>query len=176
LESGGLGECVSVLVSFAYRRVGSSILATFTLRGRWERIAKSGEQAPSPSLASLLNSSCETHSCPLYCTGCAMSAALGVPPSLSLTNTWPSFWISRTAPNPSCNSTLELAKTDSGMRPSPALRFDDPPWLQDLGNKIFRLRALSVFWRVYRRIPSCASFPVTSRVAGVSAPEPRLFS
>ena len=175
MESGGLGECVSLSVSFSHQRAGSSILASLSEAGGNELRKVASKHLPPRSPLFATRHVKRTHA-PSMARAAPCQPGSEFPPSLSLTNTWLSFWISRTAPNPSCNSTLELAKTDSGMRPSPALRFDDPPWLQDLGNKIIRLRALSVFWRVYRRIPSCASFPVTSRVGGVSAPEPRLFS
>jgi hypothetical protein len=42
---------------------------SFPLRGRWERIVKSNEQAPSPSLAAPHNASCETHSRQLVMQG-----------------------------------------------------------------------------------------------------------
>src|SRR5271165_7209482 len=54
---------VRFVVSVVFTPTRGVIHPSFPLRGRWERIAKSGEQAPPPSLASLLNSSCETHSC-----------------------------------------------------------------------------------------------------------------
>jgi hypothetical protein len=54
---------VRFVVSVVFTPTRGVIHPSFPLRGRWERIAKSGEQAPSPSLTSLLNSSCETHSC-----------------------------------------------------------------------------------------------------------------
>jgi hypothetical protein len=53
---------VRFVVSVVFTPTRGIIHPSFPLRGRWERIAKSGERAPSPSLASLLNLSCETHS------------------------------------------------------------------------------------------------------------------
>jgi hypothetical protein len=109
LGSEGLGECVSL--------TRGVIHPSFPLRGRWERIAKSGEQAPSPSLASLLNPSCETHSCTPLMHGLRQwQPRFKFLPSLSLTNTWLYWAIARTAPNPTLQSTLELSKTDSGTR------------------------------------------------------------
>jgi len=168
---------VRFVVSVVFTPTRGVIHPSFPLRGRWERIAKSGEQAPSPSLASLLNSSCETHSCPPLLHGlrqCQPRSEFS--PSLSLTNTWLSYWISRSAPNPSRKSTLELAKTDSGMRSFSPRRFADPTWLQDPGNKIFRLPALSVFWRNAHSIPLCSSSPATITCGGLWDSEPRLFS
>src|SRR5579859_671864 len=48
-------------VSVVFTPTRGVIHPSFPLRGRWERTLKSGEQAPSPSLASLLDSSSETH-------------------------------------------------------------------------------------------------------------------
>src|SRR5579859_366026 len=47
-------------VSVVFTPTRGVIYPSFPLRGRWERTLKSGEQAPSPSLASLLDSSSET--------------------------------------------------------------------------------------------------------------------
>src|SRR5256885_6815081 len=45
------------IVSVVFTLTRGVIHPCFPLRGRWERISKSGEQAPSPSLVSLLHSS-----------------------------------------------------------------------------------------------------------------------
>jgi len=108
---------VRFVVSVVFTPTRGVIHPSFPLRGRWERIAKSGEQAPSPSLASLLNSSCETHSCPSLMHGLRHSLALpGFSPSHLLTNTWANKIPGLSAPIPSRQSTSELAKTDSGNR------------------------------------------------------------
>src|SRR5271170_3118024 len=54
---------VRFVVSVVFTPTRGVIHPSFPLRGRWERIVKNAEQAPSPSLDSLRNSSCETHSC-----------------------------------------------------------------------------------------------------------------
>jgi hypothetical protein len=120
---------VRFVVSVVFTPTRGVIHPSFPLRGRWERIAKSGEQAPSPSLASLLNSSCETHSCTFLMHGLRQcQARLEILPSLSLAVTWLHWGIIRTAPNPSLRSTLELFKTDSGTRRvSPIPVFPIPP-------------------------------------------------
>ena len=114
---------VRFVVSVVFTPTRGVIHPSFPFRGRWERIAKSGEQAPSPSLASLLNSSCETHSCTPLMHGlrqCLQPCEF--PSSHLLTNTWLSWSSSRIAPNTSIRSALELAKTDSGTRAfSPSL-------------------------------------------------------
>jgi len=108
---------VRFVVSVVFTPTRGVIHPSFPLRGRWERIAKSGEQAPSPSLASLLNSSCETHSCTSLMHGLRQCRPrLEFFTSHLLTNTWLSSRITRSAPNTSLRSNLELAKTDSGMR------------------------------------------------------------
>jgi len=53
---------VRFVASVVFTPARGVIHPSFPLRGRWERIAKSNEQAPSPSLAALHNPSCETHS------------------------------------------------------------------------------------------------------------------
>jgi hypothetical protein len=47
------------IVSVVFTPTRGVIHPCFPLRGRWERILKSDEQAPSPSLVTLLNSSLE---------------------------------------------------------------------------------------------------------------------
>ena len=47
-------------VSVVFTPTRGVIHPSFPLRGRWERTLKSGEQAPSPSLITLLDSSSET--------------------------------------------------------------------------------------------------------------------
>ena len=47
-------------VSVVFTPTRGVIHPSFPLRGRWERTLKSGEQAPSPSLVTLLGSSSET--------------------------------------------------------------------------------------------------------------------
>src|SRR5713101_873964 len=47
-------------VSVVFTPTRGVIHPCFPLRGRWERTSKSGEQAPSPSLVTLLGSSSET--------------------------------------------------------------------------------------------------------------------
>jgi hypothetical protein len=137
---------VRFVVSVVFTPTRGVIHPSFPLRGRWERIAKSGEQAPSPSLASLLNSSCETHSCTSLMHGLRHSRrGCGFLSSHLLTDTWLDAAIPHTAPNPSLRPTLELAKTDSGTLPFSVRRFVAPTWFQDPGNKIFGLAALSVF-------------------------------
>ena len=80
---------VRFVVSVVFTPTRGVIHPSFPLRGRWERIAKSGEQAPSPSLASLLNSSCETHSCGSLMHGLRQSPQeIELSPSHLLTNTW----------------------------------------------------------------------------------------
>src|ERR1700721_4693539 len=80
---------VRFVVSVVFTPTRGVIHPSFPLRGRWERIAKSGEQAPSPSLASLLNSSCETHSCTLLMHGLRQcQPGLDFLISHLLTNTW----------------------------------------------------------------------------------------
>src|SRR5580704_13955997 len=105
---------VRFVVSVVFTPTRGVIHPSFPLRGRWERIAKSGEQAPSPSLASLLNSSCETHSCTPLMHGprhsCALRRFLA---SHSLTNTWAPGTGNPAEPNPSRETTSELAETDS---------------------------------------------------------------
>jgi len=48
------------IVSVVFTPTRGVIHPSFPLRGRWERILKSGEQAPSPSLVTFLDSSSET--------------------------------------------------------------------------------------------------------------------
>src|ERR1700676_2497026 len=116
---------VRFVVSVVFTPTRGIIHPSFPLRGRWERIAKSGEQAPSPSLASLLNSSYETHSCTFLMHGLRQCQPLSEwLPSLSLANTCLNWRNAHTAPNPVSRFTLELTKTDSGTRrffPIPAL-------------------------------------------------------
>ena len=158
---------VRFVVSVVFTPTRGVIHPSFPLRGRWERIAKSGEQAPSPSLASLLNSSCETHSCTSLVHGLRQSRrGCDFLSSHLLTNTWLDAAIPHTAPNPSLRPTLELAKTDSGTLPFSVRRFVAPTWFQDPGNKIFGLAALSVFRRNARSMPSCPSFPATTPLSG----------
>lgn len=84
---------VRFVVSVVFTPTRGVIHPSFPLRGRWERIAKSGEQAPSPSLASLLNSSCETHSCTSLMHGLRQCQPLyEFAPSHLLTNTCLNRW------------------------------------------------------------------------------------
>ena len=137
---------VRFVVSVVFTPTRGVIHPSFPLRGRWERIAKSGEQAPSPSLASLLNSSCETHSCTSLMHGLRQSRrGSEFLSSHSLTNTWLDAAIPHAAPNPSLRPTLELAKTDSGTLPFSSRPLAAATQFQDPGNKIFSLAALSVF-------------------------------
>jgi len=158
---------VRFVVSVVFTPTRGVIHPSFPLRGRWERIAKSGEQAPSPSLASLLNSSCETHSCTSLMHGLRQSRrGSEFLSSHSLTNTWQAAAIPHTAPNPSLRPTLELAKTDSGTLPFSSRTLALATQFQDPGNKIFGLVALSVFGRNARNIPSCAFFSGNTPLGG----------
>jgi hypothetical protein len=85
---------VRFVVSVVFTPTRGVIHPSFSLRGRWERIAKSGEQAPSPSLASLLNSSCETHSCTSLMHGLRQSRrGCDFLSSHLLTDTWLDYTI-----------------------------------------------------------------------------------
>ena len=55
-------------VSVVFTPTRGVIHPSFPLRGRWERMLKNGEQAPSPSLVTLLHSSFRTRPRALYCT------------------------------------------------------------------------------------------------------------
>ena len=163
------------VVSVVFTPTRGVIHPSFPLRGRWERIAKSGEQAPSPSLASLLNSSCETHSCTSLMHGLRQCRAYAQSaPSHLLTNTWLrgevslqaqicppiSFWN-----HPNLNWERETAGV---ICLASFTQFQDP------SNKIFGLTALSVFLRVARRIKACAgSSLTTSGYNGFLGSEPR---
>src|SRR5580698_7119423 len=93
---------VRFVVSVVFTPTRGVIHPSFPLRGRWERIAKSGEQAPSPSLASLLNSSCETHSCTPLMHGLRQCrCGIHFCPSHLLTDTCLSQGGPFAAPNPS---------------------------------------------------------------------------
>ncbi len=48
------------IVSVVFTPTRGVIHPSFPLRGRWERFAKNGEQAPSPSLTAFYISSCKT--------------------------------------------------------------------------------------------------------------------
>ena len=108
---------VRFVVSVVFTPTRGVIHPSFPLRGRWERIAKSGEQAPSPSLASLLNSSCETHSCSRLMHGlrqCRVQAQSS--PSHLLTNTWLRREVSLQAPNLPSDFILEPPEPELGTR------------------------------------------------------------
>jgi hypothetical protein len=158
---------VRFVVSVAFTPRRGVIHPSFPRRGRWERIAKRGEQAPCPSLASLLNSSRETHSCPPIAGLRQCQPPSEFPPSLSLTNTWLSFWISRTPQIRPAIPHWNSPKLIRECAPSFSRRFANPTWLQDPGNKIFRLPALSVFWCVDRKIPSWPSSAAISPFGGL---------
>ena len=79
---------VRFVASVVFTPARGVIHPSFPLRGRWERIVKSDEQAPSPSLAALLNSSYESHSRASLMHGprqCQLGSAF--PPSRLLTST-----------------------------------------------------------------------------------------
>src|SRR6266851_2102557 len=59
LGIGSPGRRVSI-AGVVFTPTRGVIHPSFPLRGRWERTLKSGEQAPSPSLVTLLDSSLET--------------------------------------------------------------------------------------------------------------------
>ncbi len=59
LGIGSPGRRVSI-AGVVFTPARGVIHPSFPLRGRWERTAKSGKQAPSPSLVSLDSSSSET--------------------------------------------------------------------------------------------------------------------
>jgi hypothetical protein len=138
-------------VSAVFTPTRGVVHPSFPLRGRWERIAKSDERAPSPSLASLLNSSCETHSWAFLLHGqrqCPPWAEFLA--SLSLANTCLNGRITHTAPNPAFEFSLELFKTCFGSETSPARCFTSSTELQYLGNTIFRLP----LYRFCRALPA----------------------
>jgi hypothetical protein len=88
---------------------------SFPLRGRWERFAKNGEQAPSPSLAAFYISSCKTRLHPWYCNKAANApfAALKVKTILmcALRLAWRMALCSKTE----AATISELSKTESGI-------------------------------------------------------------
>src|ERR1700693_4449468 len=56
----GSPEKARSIVSVVFTPTRGVIHPSFPLRGRWERTAKNGEQAPSPSLTAFYISSCKT--------------------------------------------------------------------------------------------------------------------
>jgi len=157
---------VRFVASVVFTPARGVIHPSFPLRGRWERIVKSDEQAPSPSLATLLNSSFEPHS-----RGCLMHGPHQCRPwtdfttSHLLTSTCPRRRLARTAPIPYSISVWNRSKAESGTGSLYPHGFPASTQFQDPGNKFFRLSALSVLGSFTSTISSCARCFSTAPIA-----------
>ena len=76
LGIGGLAECVSLLVPFAYRRVGSSILASLSEAGGNDLQKVASKPLPARLQLSASRHMKRAYRTP-YCTGCANALLVG---------------------------------------------------------------------------------------------------
>jgi hypothetical protein len=154
---------VRFVASVVFTPARGVIHPSFPLRGRWERIVKSDEQAPSPSLAALLNPSFEPHSRAYLMHGLRQcQPGTDFPPSHLLTSIYPRHRRARTAPIPYANFSLGLPKAISGTQACTHLDFLLP----------LSSRTLVTNFSGFPRYRFCRTLPAESLHAPASSQSP----